>query len=177
MTELNHVAATTPASEVVEHLRRDGYVIIDDLAPPGLMDRIQDEVEPYIDATPMGYTPILGKKTRRTGALIARSPACRELIQDPTVLGVCEDFLGHATAFQLMLTQIISIEPGESAQGLHRDQIAWDHFPFPEDYHVQCNTLWALSDYTVDDCAGEIPGRLPWSATSMHQSLNRNRSH
>jgi hypothetical protein len=156
MTELNHVAATTPASEVVEHLRRDGYVIIDDLAPPGLMDRIQDEVEPYIDATPMGYTPILGKKTRRTGALIARSPACRELIQDPTVLGVCEDFLGHATAFQLMLTQIISIEPGESAQGLHRDQIAWDHFPFPEDYHVQCNTLWALSDYTVEMGATRI---------------------
>jgi ectoine hydroxylase-related dioxygenase (phytanoyl-CoA dioxygenase family) len=159
MTELNHVPPTAPVAEVVDHLRRDGYVIIDALAPPGLMDAIEDETAPFIDATPIGYNAILGKKTRRTGALIARSPASRQLIQNPTVLGVCESFLSHASAFQLMLTQIISIEPGESAQGLHRDQVAWDFFPFPNDYHVQCNTLWALSDYTAQMGATRIvPG-------------------
>jgi hypothetical protein len=159
MTTLNHVARTTPVAEVLEHLRRDGYVIVDDLASRELMDRIQGEVAPFIDSTPIGYNPILGTKTRRTGALVARSPACRELIQDPTVLGVCEQYLGHATAFQLMLTQIISIEPGETAQGLHRDQNAWDHFPFPVDYQVQCNTLWALTDYTAEMGATRIvPG-------------------
>lgn len=159
MTELNHVAPTTPAEQIVEHLRRDGYVIVDELAPAGLMDRIQDEVQPYMDRTPIGYNAILGTRTRRTGALIARSPAARELIQNPTVLTVCEQFLSHATAFQLMLTQIISIEPGESAQGLHRDQNAWDHFPFPTEYQVQCNTLWALSDYTAEMGATRIvPG-------------------
>ncbi|WP_199254203.1 phytanoyl-CoA dioxygenase family protein [Mycolicibacterium mengxianglii] len=114
---------------------------------------------PFIAATPIGYNAILGRKTRRTGALVARSPSCRTLIQDPTILGVCGSFLSHASAFQLMLTQIISIEPGESAQGLHRDQNAWDYFPFPDDYHVQCNMLWALSDYTAEMGATRIvPG-------------------
>jgi hypothetical protein len=159
MTALNHVPPSTPVEELVEHLRRDNYVIVDDLAPASMMNAIEEEVAPYITSTPNGYNEILGKKTRRTGALIARSPTCRELIQNPTILGTVGQFLGHASAFQLMLTQIISIEPGESAQGLHRDQVAWDFFPFPEDYHVQCNMLWALSDYTAEMGATRVvPG-------------------
>lgn len=167
MTRLTHVPATTPVDDLVEHLRRDNYVIVDDLAPTAMMDAIEEEVAPYLDSTPIGYNEILGKKTRRTGALIARSPTCRELIQNPTILGTVGQFLGHATAFQLMLTQIISIEPGESAQGLHRDQVAWDFFPFPADYHVQCNMLWALSDYTAEMGATRVvPGsHLPDALT------------
>ena len=159
VTTLNHVPATTPAAELAEHLRRDGYVIVDDLAPTGLMDAIDDELAPHLAATPLGYNSMIGTRTRRTGALVARSPACRTLIQHPSVLGVCQDFLGHASAFQLMLTQVISIEPGESAQALHRDQNAFDFYPFPDDYHVQCNTLWALSDYTAEMGATRVvPG-------------------
>jgi hypothetical protein len=150
MTELNHVPASTPVAELVEHMRRDNYVIVDNLVPTSTMDAIEEEIAPFIESTPIGYNAILGKKTRRTGALIARSPTCRDLIQHPAILGTVAEFLGHASAFQLMLTQIISIEPGESAQGLHRDQVAWDFFPFPADYHVQCNMLWALSDYTAE---------------------------
>jgi len=126
MTALNHVPATTSPADLADHLRRDGYVIVDNLVPDSLMDTTSDELESYLDATPMGYNAMIGRKTRRTGALIARSPACRTLIQDPSILGVCKDFLGHASAFQLMLTQVISIEPGESDQALHRDQNAFD---------------------------------------------------
>jgi ectoine hydroxylase-related dioxygenase (phytanoyl-CoA dioxygenase family) len=159
MPELNHVSADTPAEEIVDHLRRDGYVIVDNLASSELMDTIDDELAPYFAATPLGYNAMIGTKTRRTGALVARSHACRTLIQNPTMMGVCRDFLGHASAFQLMLTQVISIEPGESAQSLHRDQNAFDFYPFPDDYHVQCNTLWALSEYTAEMGATRVvPG-------------------
>lgn len=159
MRALTHVPATTSPAELADHLRRDGYVIVDNLVPDALMDTIGAELAPHLDATPMGYNAMIGTKTRRTGALIARSPACRTLIQDPTVLGVCKDFLGHASAFQLMLTQVISIEPGESDQALHRDQNAFDFYPFPDDYHVQCNTLWAMTDYTAEMGATRVvPG-------------------
>ncbi|WP_179468116.1 phytanoyl-CoA dioxygenase family protein [Mycolicibacterium vinylchloridicum] len=159
MTALTHVPASTSPADLADHLRRDGYVIVDDLVPNALMDTISDELAPYLDATPMGYNAMIGRKTRRTGALVARSPACRTLIQDPTILGVCKDFLGHASAFQLMLTQVISIEPGESDQALHRDQNAFDFYPFPDDYHVQCNTLWAMTDYTAEMGATRVvPG-------------------
>lgn len=159
MTELTHVPATTPPADLADHLRRDGYVIVDNLVPESLMDTISDELAPHLDATPMGYNAMIGTKTRRTGALVARSSACRTLIQNPTILGVCQDFLGHASAFQLMLTQVISIEPGESDQALHRDQNAFDFYPFPDDYHVQCNTLWAMTDYTAEMGATRVvPG-------------------
>ncbi|MDF2828176.1 MAG: phytanoyl-CoA dioxygenase, partial [Mycobacterium sp.] len=166
MTEPNHVPATTPVPEIVDHLRQDGYVIVDDLASTDLMDTIDEELAPFLATTPTGYNAMIGKKTRRTGALIARSAACRDLVQDPTVLGVCKDFLGHASAFQLMLTQVISIEPGESAQALHRDQNAWDFYPFPDDYHVQCNTLWAMSEYTAEMGATRI---VPGSQAAGHR--------
>lgn len=159
MFELNHIAAETPAGEIADLLRRDGYVIVDNLVPTALMDAIDDELAPFFAATPLGYNAMIGTKTRRTGALVARSPACRALIQNPTMMDVCRDFLGHASAFQLMLTQVISIEPGETAQSLHRDQNAFDFYPFPDDYHVQCNTLWALSDYTAEMGATRVvPG-------------------
>jgi ectoine hydroxylase-related dioxygenase (phytanoyl-CoA dioxygenase family) len=166
MTEPNHVPATTPVPEIVDHLRQDGYVIVDDLASTDLMDTIDEELAPFLATTPTGYNAMIGKKTRRTGALIARSAACRDLVQDPTVLGVCKDFLGHASAFQLMLTQVISIEPGESAQALHRDQNAWDFYPFPDEYHVQCNTLWAMSEYTAEMGATRI---VPGSQAAGHR--------
>ena len=166
MTELNHVPATTPVPAIVDHLRQDGYVIVDDLASTELMDTIDEELAPFLATTPTGYNAMIGKKTRRTGALIARSAACRNLVQNPTVLGVCKDFLGHASAFQLMLTQVISIEPGESAQALHRDQNAWDFYPFPDDYHVQCNTLWAMSEYTAEMGATRI---VPGSQAAGHR--------
>ena len=41
MKELNHVPATTPVEEITEHLRRDGYVIVDDLA--STLERWMDE--------------------------------------------------------------------------------------------------------------------------------------
>ena len=29
--------------------------------------------------------------------------------------------------------------------------MAFDFFPFPPDYHVQCNTMWALTDFTAEN--------------------------
>jgi ectoine hydroxylase-related dioxygenase (phytanoyl-CoA dioxygenase family) len=78
---------------------------------------------------------------------------------NPTVVGTVRHFLSHVTAVQLHLTQIISIEPGETQQKLHRDQMAFDFFPFPTDYHAQCNTMWALTDFTEENGATHIlPG-------------------
>lgn len=178
MTTLNHVPASAPIGELVEHLRRDNYVIVDNLVPPETMDTIQAELAPYLDSTPNGYNTMIGRKTRRTGSLIARSKECRNIIRHPTVLGVAEEFLSHSSAFQLMLTQVISIDPGEKAQALHRDQSAFDYYPFPDDFHVQFNTLWAMSDYTAEMGATRIvpgshlPGSRPQSEYSEGECLH-----
>lgn len=148
---LTHFSADTDPAVVIEHLRRWGYAIVDDVVDNALMDRFEAEAMPWIEASDAGRDEYDGRFTRRTGALIERCPTSRELVMHPTVVGVVSGFLDHVTAVQLHLTQVISIEPGESRQKQHRDEMAFDFFPFPVDYHVQCNTMWAMSDFTVDN--------------------------
>jgi len=156
---LTHFPPTTDPAAIAEHIRQHGYAIVDDLADANLLEQLEAESQAYIDASAYGRDEYDGQLTRRTGALIARSPAARELVMNPVALGTVKEFLRHATAIQLHTTQIISISPGETQQKLHRDEMAFDFFPFPPDYHVQCNTLWALTDFTIENGATHLcPG-------------------
>jgi ectoine hydroxylase-related dioxygenase (phytanoyl-CoA dioxygenase family) len=77
----------------------------------------------------------------------------------PALLATCGRFLGHAASYQLHLTQVIAIGPGEPAQQIHRDQWAFDFFSFPKGYEVQCNTIWAMTDFTEQNGATRVvPG-------------------
>ena len=153
---LSHFRPDADPAEVSDHLRRFGYAIVDDVADAAAMDRLQAEAMPYIEASDAGRDEYDGRFTRRTGALVARCPTARELVMDPVVVGVVSHFLSHVSAVQLHLTQIISVEPGETRQKLHRDEMAFDFFPFGADYHVQCNTMWALTDFTAANGATHI---------------------
>ncbi|HEY1708716.1 MAG TPA: phytanoyl-CoA dioxygenase family protein [Rhizomicrobium sp.] len=159
MAELEHLAADTTGEAVTEALKRDGAVIVDNLVAAAAMDGILDEMKPWFDATPFGPDDFSGRRTRRTGGLVARSPKCREIVMHPLALAAAEKLLDHAANIQLHLTQMIAIGPDEPAQPIHRDQWAFDFFPFPKDYDVQCNTIWAMTDFTEANGATRvIPG-------------------
>jgi ectoine hydroxylase-related dioxygenase (phytanoyl-CoA dioxygenase family) len=156
---IEHLPASASADEISAILGEDGVVVVDRIARPEIMDEVAQELRPFTEATALGADDFSGRRTRRTGGLIARSPKCRELVMNPTVLGGVGKMLGHATSFQLHLTQIISIGSGEPAQTIHRDQWAFDFFPFPRGYEVQCNTIWAMTDFTAENGATRvIPG-------------------
>jgi len=157
--EIQHLPSGTGAEAVCDALGRDGAVIVDGVASDELLDRIEAELAPRLAATPTGPDDFSGRNTRRTGALVARSPASRELVTHPLILDTAARFLGHATNFQLHLTQAIAIGPDSPAQPIHRDQWAFDFFPFPAGYEVQCNTIWALTDFTEANGATRVvPG-------------------
>jgi hypothetical protein len=153
---IGHLTSDAGPDEVAAAVGRDGAAIVDGVAPEELLQRIEAELRPYLDATPTGPDDFSGEHTRRTGSLIARSPGCRELVMHPLALGTARAFLGHATNFQLHLTQAIAIGPGATAQPIHRDQWAFDFFPFPAGYEVQCNTIWALTDFTEENGATRL---------------------
>jgi phytanoyl-CoA dioxygenase PhyH len=151
-----HLRSDAGPEAVVAALGSDGAVVVDDVVSGALLDQIETELRPFLDVTPTGPDDFSGGLTRRTGALIARSPSCRELVLHPLALGTAQSFLGHATNIQLHLTQAIAIGPGETAQPIHRDQWAFDFFPFPQGYEVQCNTMWALTDFTEENGATRV---------------------
>jgi hypothetical protein len=157
--ELQRLPADTTGEAVTEALKRDGAVIVDRLVAPAVMDGILDEMKPWFDATPHGPDDFSGRRTRRTGGLVARSPKAREIVMHPLPLAASKTLLDHSSGFQLHLTQMIAIGAGEPAQPIHRDQWAFDFYPFPKGYDVQCNTIWAMTDFTEENGATRvIPG-------------------
>ena len=156
---ISHFSPDADPAAIRARLDTDGCAVIDDLAPVELLDALAEEVAPFVAASATGRDTYDGRHTRRTGALIARCPSARRLVADPLVLDVVGRFLDRASTFQIHLTQLITLGPGETAQKPHRDQMAFDNFGFPVDYHVQCNTMWALTDFTVDNGATHLfPG-------------------
>ncbi len=159
MGELQHLSPTASPDDVVAVLRSDGAVVIDDLAPADLLDRLDAELQPWLADTPFGIEDFAGRSTRRTGALTARCPTSRELLQHPLILDATRQLLEGSTTFHVHLTQAIAIGPGQPAQPIHRDQWAFDFFSFPEGYDVQLNTIWALTDFTEANGATRVvPG-------------------
>jgi ectoine hydroxylase-related dioxygenase (phytanoyl-CoA dioxygenase family) len=162
--EVPRVPADAPVEAVEAALREQGCVVVERLATDAQIDAIAAELAPYLTATAPGADEFTGRNTRRTGSLLARSRGFRDLAAHPTVLGTLDRVLGdHATSYQLHLTQVIEIGPGEPAQLVHRDQWAFDFFSFPAGFEVECHTMWAMNDFTDENGATRVvPGSNRW---------------
>lgn len=162
MPALKHFPADAPAEAMVAAIREDGALIIDNLIDRGQVAAVMGELRPYMDATPQGRDSFTGFQTTRTGALVARSPEASKLVMHPAILAACDLFLLPACdRYQLHLTQIIRIGPGQPRQFLHRDKLAWGGFL--EGVEPQLNTIWAMTDFTRENGATQVvPGSAAW---------------
>ena len=163
MTQLETLPGDTPLETILEVFKRDGACIIKDLLPTETVDETFQQVMPYVERTKYGGDDFTGRKTRRTGALVARSPACRDIVTNELILSAANEFLTpFAKRIVLHLTQTIYIGPGQGAQPLHRDRLAWGDY-MARTIEPQFNTLWALTDFTSDNGATRvIPGSNHW---------------
>ena len=108
---LERLPSSANPADVAAAIGRDGYAIVEQVVAPEVLDRARAELQPHLDATPFGPDDFAGRRTRRTGGLIARSATCRDIVMHPLVLGAVGQVLGHVTSFQLHLTQVIAIGP------------------------------------------------------------------
>lgn len=152
----------TPIADIMAVLNRDGALIVSDLIAPDALARLNAELKPYVDATAPGRDDFTGHRTTRTGALVARSPACRTLVLDPVIRATCDAFLlPSCERYQLHLGQVIRIMPGQKAQAIHRDRWAWG--TWLKGLEPQLNTIWALTDFTRENGATQVvPGSVDW---------------
>ncbi|MHA6332645.1 phytanoyl-CoA dioxygenase family protein [Qipengyuania sp. CAU 1752] len=163
MPHLAHLPTNVSGETIAQALRKDGACIIDAAMAAGQLSRLKSEIMPYVEATDMGKDDFTGRRTTRTGALVARSHTCRELVMDERLIGACENFLKpFCDAFQLHLTQLIRIFPQQGAQPLHRDRLAWGGY-LPATLEPQLNTIWAVTDFTIENGATRVvPGSNHW---------------
>ena len=162
--------------QVSEAMQRDGACVIRDLLDEETLSRLNADLEPWIDRTETGFDDFGGRLTKRTGGLVARSPETRPLILHPLILEVAGVLLEpFCERIQLHLTQTIAILPGESAQTIHRDRLAWGGY-IPASIDPQFNTIWALTDFTEENGATRvIPGSHDWpldrNPSSRHDGI------
>ena len=162
MPELGKLPISTPTEEILEVIHRDGALILTDALSESDLAVLNAELNPYMEATPTGRDDFTGRATTRTGALVARSPKTRELVMNEAVLAAVDQFLDpYCHRFQLHLTQIIRLMPGQGKQAIHRDRWAWGKYL--QGIEPQLNTIWALSDFTEENGATQVvPGSVDW---------------
>lgn len=163
MAEIVHFASSAPSKQICAQLDEDAAVIVDNVVSADSLAALRAELDPYLHGVAHGRNDFSGFETKRVGALVARSPACRDLVLDPMVNAICDTVLGrHADGYQLHFTQAVSIGPGESAQVLHRDRGVWGGY-VPRRIETQLSTIWAVSDFTRDNGATLlVPGSQHW---------------
>lgn len=162
MPQLVTLPPTAPPDEILSVIERDGAVIVRDVMTADQLDRLRSEIMPYVLATRPGQDGFSGFRTTRTGALVARSPACRELVAHPLLHALCEAFLKpNCERWQLHLGQVIRIMPGQEAQPIHRDRWAWG--TQLKGVEPQLNTIWAVTDFRRENGATQVvPGSIDW---------------
>ena len=162
MVQLTTMRADAKPEDILEVLKRDGGLILEDVLSDEQVAAVTREIMPYVEATTPGRDEFTGNLTTRTGALVARSPACRNLVLNETLEALCELFLHpNCARHQLHLSQVIRIMPGQKAQAIHRDRWAWG--TWLKDIEPQLNTIWAITDFTKENGATQVvPGSTEW---------------
>ena len=123
---IQHVSPDTDIDVILDIIERDAAVVIDDVLTKKDLDDIKNELSPYLKNDIEGDNEFTGFQTKRVGALMARSPKCRELALNPTINALSAKFLEpHCDGYQLHFTSAISIGPNETSQILHRDRGVW----------------------------------------------------
>lgn len=142
------------AGLLVDELRRKGYCILRNEAVARVHALARD-LEPIFAATPFCEGNFYGRRTKRFGSLLKRSPHMAELVLNPIILSAVETILGTGCdRIQLNLTQAIEIHPGEVRQFPHRDQDMWRGADGTQEYLV--NVLWPLTPFTKENGATRI---------------------
>jgi len=150
------LSGAVTAEQIVEHLDRDGALILERRVDETTVEHIRDELRPHLEASPTGRDGFTGHQTRRVGAIMARSQTSHRLVLDPALIDAARRLLGsHADGIQLHLTQLAAIGNGQGNQPLHRDRAVWGGH-VPRTVETQFSMVWALTDFTSENGATRV---------------------
>lgn len=142
----------------VETIARDGYSIMENAIDDEFAAAITAELERLQRVRPGGDIapgPFTGEVTRRWFDVLNDGDVWQRVAVHPWIMQVMPHVLGDGFLLSTMGSAIVG--PGEPGQPIHDDDGIYE-FPRPHP-NLVCNTMWALSDFTVDTGATRVvPG-------------------
>ncbi|KIW74611.1 hypothetical protein Z517_11381 [Fonsecaea pedrosoi CBS 271.37] len=182
---IQRVARTTPVSEIGRIIQDDGAVVIKQFLSTGQADRINEELDPHLEALiPSGQLvdlnqdikDFLGHHTKRLTDLLQLSKTWREeVINDDLMHGISDEVLRKQVGDYWMSTAtMMEIGPGNPLQKLHRDfGNWWPSFMLGKDApELMLNFLMATNQTTVENGATRaIPGSHKWDYSAADHNV------
>jgi ectoine hydroxylase-related dioxygenase (phytanoyl-CoA dioxygenase family) len=137
----------------------DGFVIVRDVIDGSQIDALRAALQPYLDLELQGRNDFEGERTRRVYSLVGRGEVFERTVEHPAVLELVDELL--RPGYLLTASQAICIDPGETPQPVHYDDVFYT-LPRPRPA-VSVSTIWALDDFTASGGGTEvIPGSHTW---------------
>ncbi|MEM8564711.1 MAG: phytanoyl-CoA dioxygenase family protein, partial [Pseudomonadota bacterium] len=140
--------------DLITVLEEEGAAVIHSMAELDLLDQIEGELRQSLNANRYDFkTEFNGQHTLRVAALLAISRSAANLVAHPLVLEVANTILSpFCDNIRLNSSDAIEIQPGETAQRLHRDED--DLYPIIDPtVEYQISAMWALTDFTQENGA------------------------
>ena len=185
-------ADPTVVERCLAALGRDGAVCLLNAVPPEACAEVVADMAPYVERGSL-LDGFFGKKSKRIGALPARSRASDPMVCHPTLMKLMDALIGrqvlrmskqdaaalatkpmaikrHAIKggleqlpWGLDLTQLITLAPGAEQQVLHHDG-AYCLWDFHSVFEHKVSSVWALSDFTDEGGATRVVlGSQDWA--------------
>jgi ectoine hydroxylase-related dioxygenase (phytanoyl-CoA dioxygenase family) len=151
------------ATDWTARLAADGYTIIPHAIDRATIKALAADLAPVFDATPLCDGDFYGRRTKRFGRLLLRSPHAAALVRDSLVMQIVDALLRPwCDRFDLNLTQGVEIGAGALAQYAHRDQDMWGGPKGEVEYLV--NVIWPLTPFTARN-----GGTIVWPGSHRRQ--------
>lgn len=159
-------AGLDPELLEAQHARllRDGYVIIENLVEPDLLDSLRQAAAPHLQQ--LGRNSFEGERTQRIYGVPEKLRAADPFIEHPLILAHLDRlFLPN---YLLSQAQVINIMTDSPAQPLHIDD---GFYPWPRPRPaLSAATVFAVDDFTLDNGATvAIPGSHLWGEDRFPQ--------
>jgi ectoine hydroxylase-related dioxygenase (phytanoyl-CoA dioxygenase family) len=190
-TRLQHMDVTDDPDAIFEVFLRDGAVIVENFLSKEQLDRINAELDPYIEqADPLMRNvydfefgmgdqidtdmsaavdteeSFMSGNTRNVTGLAAKSPTFgNEIIIHPTYMALCDRmFKPQSHDYILNHGHLINVGPGAKGQPIHRDEGIWASMKgLGVGSHLQFASIVALVDFYEDNGATKVvPGSHLW---------------
>jgi ectoine hydroxylase-related dioxygenase (phytanoyl-CoA dioxygenase family) len=131
-------------------LQAEGYTVVRGAVATSFAAALTNDLDARFAATPWCDGDFYGRRTKRFGSLLIRSPHAAALVQHAMAVGLAERaLLSHCDRIALNLTQAVEIHDGALAQYPHRDEDMWGGPKGEVEYLI--NVMWPLTPFTADN--------------------------